>query len=1243
MSLDNSYFFAFGQDRAYIIKALTSQEDILITASLALGYVFTEWSYHIEWELVDIWPRILFPFLAFLHRHIYTRIENRIQAHRQRHLRAQPPTAKKSSSKSKSRSRLSSPIPKLPTLGYFFSRRLRKSSSSASTSSSPRPGAEKKPEGVGNNSDSASIPASARAAALENDTASTPGRGNGSPNTHTIVDQDAHLEGRTSQPQPDFGARSIPEWAIPTQIPRFAWLYTYQPLNGPEWAYVLARLGSIGAAITSLMVLTIANSGVGEEGSPTQWDIPDRNCSVTRRFRSIFNMFALSGSGAIVMVRALALHKFKRPFEKPILWVLWAALQLMLLIEVVGVGTSSPHDGTRFCVAGTPVYNIPVTVVLLPYFLPLLSSTLCFFLIARYLIAYRSQYPELWRAGWTFRLYLRDSFYYWVLTVVLFLPMVLIYAILQSEFPNTHDYSAALALIVQFRLRITVALNHLLAVLNLAVAFSAGYACRIFVNLRRCLEQDLVAGGGGMGGGGAAGPHVPTAAPTGGGGNGATGYTYGPVATPVPAGVIRSGFAVVRRPSLHTTNGQHVSSYNYNPAVVSAGPNGHAVQYMHLQSPDPNSCASPLTPQQQLQLQQLLFQQQQQFLLMQQQFVNINQRNAACGGGTAGSAQGSNLAVPQQQPTSIERSAAADANATTSQPMFSQISNIYGVQRSMSFSGVAGTSPTSQQPQSPPSAHQPQAQAPHLPPSAVPAAAATAMATAATAVASPLDNVAVAGVIGCGAPGPAGATGTGISSPGPLSNRPSRRALGSMSTSNTPQPPHFQSQPGPTIGGVTTEAGSGPAVCPNQRGSYQMPGIHQKLLPQLTTMQGAAPMPAGPASAGADPSSPTDAVLIQAMNASGIPQHPQNASVHQSQQLQQLTAAQQAGPQGPGAQQSQQQQLLTPMQQYRQQTLLPTYTPYPQQFQQPYTTYYHCANMPQHPRLCVPPPPPPMPERQLVVVQEDWGDTHPDLVFSLNGGLDDDEEEEEQLRLQQQQSNANLETRARGPGPTYNWQTSPNSGYPGQVPPGILLSAAEVVPGTSAPMSTAAMPSIALTPNQQAVSVLTNPFGVTNALAGSAQVGGGHALLPSMMMVASSVPVSTEMPRSLPPTPPPSRRLSVQHQQPASTGGGNRVEEEDEEEDDDDDGSWMDHPSECECDGCCETDTDASDYVRPPAKTNTAGGNGNSNSNRGVASGSAGAAASSSMTAPLGRRRSANSGKGPRGETEASTEKGPRA
>ncbi|CAD6923249.1 unnamed protein product [Tilletia controversa] len=883
----------------------SAQSDSLITASVAVGYVLAEWSYHIEWESQDIWPRIFFPFCTAL-----------------------------ASSFSSARH-----------AAYLVWQRPK--TGSPACPSAPHPGS---------NVDNANA--------------------NGSASQHT--------------PSSD---KSVPEWAKPPQhLSNWAFFQaSYKPLNGPEWAYVVARIGSIGCAISALALHTVGNAGAGSadnQPSSARWIVPDRSCDAARRLVAIFNLFALSGSGAIILVRALALHKFRRPFEKPILWILWGSLQALILVEVIAMSSVSTHDGSRFCITGGNSLNVPNVITHLPYFLPILSSTLCFFLIARYLIAYRRQNREAWTAGLTFRLYLRDSFLHWLLTMALFLPLVIIYIIEQSHSPSlfTLDAMAIESAGQTHRAETEVHRWRVTAILNLCTACPAAYACRIFVNLRRCLEHDI--------GHGAAGGVGATAAYE---------YTTG-MRGPGAGGVWTAGMGASR-----------LRNRSAAAAAVSAGagytyphpyPYPNPYQYPYAYPPGGN--AQPT-------------------MVQQYQFPTNHLDPTALSNQYAYS--NSNNNNHQQYPS-----------ATTSQPMYHQISRIYGGEQAMSMNAVPARW--------------------------------------------------TGGSMGNGiAAGGGGVVGVGVGSNigvGTAVRMGPRASTGTASAIN-------QQQHSPQMAEPTSQV------------QFQLPGIHHQLgLPAIAPGAGVGPegerrdqqgdgglfgtgtatFPLGLGMAGQSqqPHAAMTGEFMQAMNASGLPF-----------------------------------QLAPPP---------PPPVPFPLPFQNPY---------------------PALPERQLVVVQEDWGDTHPDLVFSLNGGLDDDEEDE-QLQQHYGMGFSQSHGQGSGTGAVYALEmgTPPVAG--GGVGPQVSAS----VSGSGLLASTAA-------PQTQSPTASYHPTSVSASM--------GYPPPPA----GTSPAHSQARPQSQP---------QPHHQQQEQRAIGYDSHDQEEGEGDDDDGSWMDHPEECECDGCCETDTEANQPVR---------------------------------------------------------------
>ncbi|KAE8271111.1 hypothetical protein A4X09_0g1238 [Tilletia walkeri] len=894
-------------------ELLAVQSNSLITASLALGYVLTEWTYHLEWENSDIWPRILSPFLATLAALFYS-IRHSVRR-------------------------------------AWYQRQLRKAIVKDSKDSSPT-------------------------------AANTPATRPGSPSRGP-------------------SEKSIPEWALPSQHPSKSFFRTsHKPLNGPEWAYVFARIGSVGCALSALALHTVGNIGVGDESldEALRWKIPDRNCNAAVRLKAGFNLFALSGSGAIILVRALALHKFRRPFEKPILWMLWGSLQALILVELITISSISTHDGSRFCLTGPNSFSVPNIVPLLPYFLPILSSTLCFVLIARYLIAYRRQNPDAWAAGWTFRLYLRDSFIYWLSSMLLFLPLLVIYIVEQTRLP------ALTGTLVPDEAGLErdaeIQRWKIMAALNLCTACSAAYACRIFVNLRKCLEHDL-------GRGAAAG------------GMGATAYehnqtTAGPNAVPPGSRGANGG--------VWATGGMAPSRLRNRSAAAAmsagAGMAGHQYPHQQYQYPYPNSYLYPN--------------------------LNVPGQQQPTIPGQGGYYQHpSTCQDPSTFPAHPNQAYYHPQSATTSQPIYHQISRIYGGEQAMSVNAISSRW-----------------------------------------AAGPMGSGISAG----------GAGGVGVHSslaPGAASRVGVQRSFTGGVGAGGPAT-SFQLQQGqPQAAGMNETA---------SQVQFQLPAIHQ----QFSGAQGGEGEKVGQQGEGGPSFASGMGTVSHSLGVMGSPLQQQ-----QQQQQQQQHPAAMTG------------EFLQAM----------NASGLPFQLAPPATLPLHEQQQQQQPYPLLSQAPS-LPERQLVVVQEDWGDTHPDLVFSLNGGLDDDEEEEEmqQQYLQQQQQQQQ------------------------QYGMGFNHGAGAYLPG----MGMVAVPSAG------SASMPLSSMAPTSATAQS-----------SVAEAQTSRP-NTASSASIIPPPPPSTESAGRDPQDQLA-----EREEADDDDDDDDGSWMDHPEECECDGCCETDTEASDYVRP--------------------------------------------------------------
>ncbi|KAK0561344.1 hypothetical protein OC844_003256 [Tilletia horrida] len=869
----------YASDPAAATRVLNQQANSLITASVAVGYVLTEWSYHIEWESADIWPRILFPFLAWA-------------------------TTCCTSAWTKLRAL---------QLRSWFQQRAQQLKR--------RTGAAGGPAGGG---------------------AGAGGSGGATQPSDSGATPSASLSASD---------KSIPEWALRSR----PLLPSRKPLNGPEWAYVLARIGSIGAALASLAVHTVGALGArpADADADHRWDVPDRNCSAALRLTALFNLFALSGSGAIVLVRALALHKFQRPLEKPILWLLWGSIQALILLECISNDAVSSRDGSRVCVAGGDTISVHLVVILLPYFLPILSTSLCLLLVARYMFAYRRSNPEAWRVSWTFRLYLRDSFQYWLLSMALFLPLLLAYIIQQSTTPGFQILWSINMDELSNQVRSVVDRWRLTAILNLCPTLTAAYACRIFVNLRRCLEHDL--------GGVAAG------------GMGATAYEY----TATGPGGGRGGITTGAASRLRSRQGP-VRSFGAAAGFAGAGSAAGGPVYpypYYYQYPYPQA--------------------------------QVN-------------------AIPIARLHAGSQAAATDAaraqSATTSQPIFSQISRIYGGEEAMATTHAVTPN---------------------------------------------------------WAGGPMGSnTGFGLGS-----------AVGSSAAAA------LRVARRPSVGGGLAsmgnqQPGTGTTAEGTSQVQFQLPGIHQQLA------QAGQPAPGeeadiekagGEAGAAAAGGSAAAAAAATAASA-GLRPYPQMYCPPPLPILDQQQHAAVAG------------------------------------------SFIQAMNASGMPYYLGPSPsqqaPLPEPERQLVVVQEDWGDTHPDLVFSLNGGLDEEEEEQEEMQrqfqyqLQQQQQQQGYGMTPMG-GATGRWW------IPGQ--------------------------SVGLAP----------PPAAAMAVAAGRQLGPSH---PHPYQASTTVGQQPHPQPQLAVRPNPAPPAEAEAE--ADTVAG-------------DDESWMYHPEECECDGCCETDTEASDYVRP--------------------------------------------------------------
>ncbi|KAL9935454.1 hypothetical protein V8E36_005802 [Tilletia maclaganii] len=842
-------------------RLLNAESDSLITAAFAAGLVFAEWSYHVEWEVSDIWPRVFWPALAAAVS-LATAVSSRIR-----------------------------------TLWLACRRR-------------------------GGKRRTAATPAGAEVA-----------------------------------PDTPASEKTIPAWAL-HQHPAFP---VYKPLNGPEWAYVVARIGSIGCALCELAIHVIGDLGVGPESESFEqrWQIPDRNCSAARRLEAIFSLFALSGSGAIILVRALALHKFQRQFEKPILWALWMCLQALVLFEIVSIDAVSSHDGTRFCVIGPRSLHVPNVVILLPYVLPIASSTLCFIMIARYLLAYRRANPAAWRTGWTFRLYLRDSFWYWVVSIGVTLPLLILYTVQQVRIPGLFTMTRTMELSPNLLAEVLTQRWRLKAIRNLVAPITAAYACRIFVNLRRCLEHDL--GGGGP--------------------RGATGYGHGATAPGGGAGAtgVHSG---------RCTGGQSRARVR-TAALAESGAGGAFT-----------ASAAPVP-----QLQPYPYQ-----YTYPYPHANFNPTQITRG-------------------TRAQTSDHVASDMAANSPMYSQISRMYGgeqaVTPTVSMPGWAGT------------------------------------------LAAPMPTqTAAAGL------GPTGGT---IPAHARHVRRPSTG--GAVGTSSATQP--YTLPPGtsalPSIHQQLAVAESPGLPVDQTIGNWEMPREYpQLMIHTIWQQQQQAAVTGG---------------LIQAMNASGLPIRADTALL---------------------------------------------------------------------------PPPATLSERQLVVVQEDWGDTHPDLVFSLNGGIDGEEEDVEEMQrilfFQQQQQLHHQQQQQQ------QQQQQHHPGHPNQLngplgpmhdPWWMRKEAEYVLQMHGVPAGTTISPSHPTTQGQVGGSLsppITGPSASTST----------SALTPAL----STTPAGT------------SDEATNTDATTTVVVGGPKVAGDD-DDDDDSDQSWMHHPEECECDGCCETDTEASDYVRP--------------------------------------------------------------
>ncbi|KAN0064031.1 hypothetical protein ACQY0O_003637 [Thecaphora frezii] len=229
-------------------------------------------------------------------------------------------------------------------------------------------------------------------------------------------------------------------------------------------AYFCSRIGGFGVSVAAVLHQFVGNLRAGPETQGVgveRWHYANFACNAAKRSINTFTFISIAGSTGILLLRCLALWRFKRSILIPLL-LLWIASPVLFFVNIFNLSSKSRCNGLTPCAALPPKLKALPVLVYMPWFvLPVFDSTI---LVLSLIGLHRATAKR--DASRLERMFRFDNMLYYAVTLITVIPIPIWYLVAGRD-------------------------GRMMVYTSLYVSLSSVLSCRIFINLWKAIGREL--------------------------------------------------------------------------------------------------------------------------------------------------------------------------------------------------------------------------------------------------------------------------------------------------------------------------------------------------------------------------------------------------------------------------------------------------------------------------------------------------------------------------------------------------------------------------------------------------------------------------------------------------------------------------------------------------------------------------------------------------------------------------------